>query len=97
MAAMEEIGQVERTPAPSAVPVSFDDSSIGFRLMYWIAYPSKPQEWKAHTAVLQGVKQAFDREGIGIPFPQRELSGRIDGLPGRSTEPMERGPRSAND
>lgn len=82
LSAIEDVDQILRNPKPSVVPTTFRDSSIGLRLRYWIEYPSKPKEWNAHAAVLQAVKEAFDEEGIRIPFPQRTLSG---GLETRST------------
>jgi small-conductance mechanosensitive channel len=32
--------------------------------------------WRARTAVVDAVHEAFDREGIEIPFPQRTVSRR---------------------
>lgn len=76
--AIKDLDPILRNPPPSVVPTTFGDSSIGLRLRYWIEYPSKPKEWNAHAAVVQAVKDAFDEEGITIPFPQRTLSGSVD-------------------
>jgi hypothetical protein len=46
------------------------------RLRYFIDNPSARKMWKARTEVITAVKEAFSEEGIKIPFPQRELSGR---------------------
>ena len=60
-----------RDPEPRVRLRTFGDSSIGFELLVWIAEP-----------VLRGlvlhelnceVYRSFAREGIAIPFPQREV------------------------
>jgi hypothetical protein len=47
---------------------------LGVRV--WIDNPSARRKWRTRTAVVSAVKEAFDREGVKIPFPQRELTGR---------------------
>jgi small-conductance mechanosensitive channel len=34
--------------------------------------------WRARTAVIEAVTDAYENEGIKIPFPQRELMGRTE-------------------
>ena len=63
-------------PDPYVVLSEFGDSSVVLRLRYYIDNPSARKMWKARTEVIAAVKEAFAREGIKIPFPQRELSGR---------------------
>ena len=79
--AIEGIDVILRNPTPSVVPTTFDDSAIGLRLRYWIEHPSKPKEWMAHAAVLQAVKEAFDKAHIEIPYPQRTISERTNTEP----------------
>jgi len=47
-------------------------------LRFWIDKPSARRRWRAQTAVITSVKSAFDEEGVKIPFPQREVSGRAE-------------------
>lgn len=63
-------------PDPNVVLAEFGGSSVVLRLRYYIDNPSARKMWKARTEVIAAVKQAFAAEGIKIPFPQRELSGR---------------------
>ena len=63
-------------PDPYVVLSEFGDSSVVLRLRYYIDNPSARKMWKARTEVIAAVNEAFAAEGIKIPFPQRELSGR---------------------
>jgi small-conductance mechanosensitive channel len=75
-AAMRDVSEILTVPQPQVVLKEFDNSSIVLELRFWIDKPSSRRRWRAQTAVVKAVKTAFDREGIKIPFPQRELSNR---------------------
>jgi len=81
--AMEECDAVNDTPSPDVIRRRFGDSEVVLRLRYWIQPPTIQHKWNAQNAVIEAVKAAFDREGIRIPFPQRELSNR----PGTAVSP----------
>lgn len=74
--ALQGLEEIRRVPAPQVVPKSFGDSGIGLELRFWIDNPSARRRWRAHAAAVRAIKGAFDREGIKIPYPQRELTGR---------------------
>jgi small-conductance mechanosensitive channel len=76
--AIETVDVVESAPAPHVFPREFGDSAIVLEVRFWIEHPSPPKRWQAHAKVIRAVKLAFDREGITIPYPQRELSGRAE-------------------
>jgi small-conductance mechanosensitive channel len=76
--AIAEVDSVALAPPPQVVPKSFGDSAIILELRFWIDRPTPPRRWRATTAVIHAVKEAFEREGIKIPYPQRELSGRAE-------------------
>ena len=76
--AMRDIESVLTVPTPQVVFKRFDDSAIVLECRFWIDKPSARRKWRARTAVIGAVKAAFDREGVKIPFPQRELSGRAE-------------------
>lgn len=49
---------------------SLGDSSVNILCRVWV----KPADWwLAKLDLIKAVKQAFDREGISIPFPQRDV------------------------
>ncbi len=64
------------SPPPQAVPKRFGDSAVVLELRFWIDNPTPPGRWRAISAVVEAVKDAFDREDIKIPSPQRELPNR---------------------
>jgi small conductance mechanosensitive channel len=78
--AMAEVDLVLDSPSPRTVGKRFGDSAVVLGLRYWISNPSAERMWQANTEVVQAVKEAFDREGVEIPFPQRTLGGRDAGL-----------------
>jgi small-conductance mechanosensitive channel len=77
-AAMREVEEILTVPQPQVVLKEFGNSAIVLELRFWIDKPSSRRRWRAQTAVVRAVKTAFDREGIKIPFPQRELMGRAE-------------------
>ncbi|WP_424018103.1 mechanosensitive ion channel family protein [Halorientalis pallida] len=76
--AIETVDQVEETPSPHVFPRDFGDSAVVLEMRFWIEHPTPPKRWRAQAQVVERVKAAFDREGIKIPYPQRELSGRAE-------------------
>ncbi|WEL17573.1 Small-conductance mechanosensitive channel [Halorhabdus sp. SVX81] len=75
---IKEIDVVADGPPPQIVPKSFGDSAVILEMRFWIDHPTPPRKWNAVERVVTAVKTAFEREGIKIPFPQRELSGRAE-------------------
>jgi small-conductance mechanosensitive channel len=75
---LDDIDIVSDSPPPDVVPTGFDDSAVILELRVWIDRPTPPRKWRATRAVVHNVKAAFESEGIKIPFPQRELSGRAE-------------------
>lgn len=92
--ALTELDEIMSQPAPQVLPVRFDDSAVILELRFWVDKPTPQQKWRATQVVIHNVKAAFRREGIKIPFPQRELTGRtetggfrvVDGKSRRSSE-----------
>lgn len=78
-AAMRDLEDVLSVPKPDVVLERFGDSAVILGLRFWIDKPNARRKWRAQTAVIAAVKEAFEAEGIEIPFPQRELGARKDG------------------
>jgi len=76
--AISRLDAVMSQPAPQVLPVRFDDSAIVLELRFWIDSPMPQRKWRAIQSVVHNVKSAFREEGIKIPFPQRELTGRSE-------------------
>lgn len=51
----------------------FGDSSINFMLRYWINATENVTMLKSKSEAILAIKEAFDKEGIVIPFPIRTL------------------------
>ncbi len=77
-AAMRNVDEILTVPQPQAVLKEFGGSAVVLELRFWIDKPSSRRRWRAQTAVIGAVKSGFEREGIKIPFPQRELMGRAE-------------------
>ncbi|WP_276253514.1 mechanosensitive ion channel family protein [Halomontanus rarus] len=77
-AAVEGIEESLSAPEPQVVAKEFGDSAILLSVWFWIDRPSAPRWWRARTAAVGAIKDAFEENGIKIPYPQRELSGRAE-------------------
>jgi small conductance mechanosensitive channel len=60
-------------PAPQAWVTTFGESSIDFDVRFWHASDIATM-FRVRSAVAMAIKDAFDREGIEIPFPQRVVT-----------------------
>ncbi|MFB6151110.1 MAG: mechanosensitive ion channel family protein [Haloarculaceae archaeon] len=74
--AIDDLTEVVDAPPPQVFPKAFGDSAVVLEMRFWIDHPTPPRKWKAISAVISAVKEAFDEEGVKIPYPQRELTGR---------------------
>lgn len=77
-AAIDDVDSVAGNPAPAVIPTGVGDSAVTLETRFWIDNPVPPRKWRATREVVQSVKTAFEREGIEIPYPQRELAGRAE-------------------
>jgi len=57
-------------PAPLVAVAELADSSVNFVVRVWT---KTADYWGVKFAVTETIKQRFDAEGIGIPFPQRDI------------------------
>jgi small-conductance mechanosensitive channel len=76
--AVEGLDETLQVPTPQVVGKRFGDSAVVLGVRVWIDNPSARRKWRARTAVIEAVTEAYDDAGIKIPFPQRELMGRAE-------------------
>jgi len=62
--------KVLKDPAPVIEVHELGDSSVNFVARPWV---NTSEYWKLHWEFQKAVKQRFDKEGISIPFPQRDV------------------------
>lgn len=60
-------------PEPTIAATRFDDSSINIVVRAWV---ESANFWPLRFDLVEAIKTAFDREGIEIPFPQRDVQIR---------------------
>jgi potassium efflux system protein len=63
--------EVLSDPEPMVVFEAFGDSSLNFRLLFWIQ--DLDLGFKVMDRVNTAIARAFDEAGIEIPFPQRDV------------------------
>ena len=57
-------------PAAQTFVASLDDSAVTLELRVWL---NRPDYWDVRREFTQQVKLAFDKAGISIPYPQRDV------------------------
>lgn len=67
---MEGFDTILEDPAPVIKVGTLGDSSVNLIVRPWV---STEDYWNTYWDLTKLVKQAFDREGITIPFPQRDV------------------------
>ncbi|SEH15691.1 Small-conductance mechanosensitive channel [Natronorubrum sediminis] len=75
---VEDLEKSLNAPSPQVVTKSLDDSAVTLGVRFWIDNPSSRRFVQARTTAIHEIKRAFDDEGIKIPYPQQELSGRAE-------------------
>ena len=62
--------RILKDPPPAIVIVQLADSSVNFGVRPW----AKVEDyWGVYCDTTENIKKRFDAEGIGIPFPQRDV------------------------
>jgi small conductance mechanosensitive channel len=67
---VESHEKVLTDPAPNIRLHTLGDSSVNFVVRPWT---KTPDYWEVYWDITREVKMRFDREGISIPFPQRDV------------------------
>ncbi len=70
MSILKEHDKVLQDPEPIVKLHNLGDSSVDFVVRPWV---NTTDYWNVYWDVTREVKMRFDREGIAIPFPQRDV------------------------
>lgn len=70
MELMEKDSRVLDDPAPQTMVMALADSSVNINLRCWT---KTGDYWGLRFDLTKAVKQRLDKEGISIPFPQRDV------------------------
>jgi small-conductance mechanosensitive channel len=62
---------------PTAPVTALGDSAVALSGRIWID-PSASSPGAVRAAFIEAVKERFDAEGVGMPYPHTELVGSID-------------------
>ncbi len=57
-------------PAPTIMVLELGESSIDIAVRPWV---NSGDYWPTRADLLQAIKESFDKEGISIPYPQRDI------------------------
>ncbi|MFT6055247.1 MAG: small conductance mechanosensitive channel, partial [Roseivirga sp.] len=59
-----------KDPAPFVRVGNLGDSSVDITVRAWV---NTPDYWNVNWDMIENVKKEFDKQGISIPFPQRDV------------------------
>ena len=67
---LEADSTVLKDPAPVVMLLELGASSVDFAVRPWV---KSADYWTSRAALLEAIKNTFDKEGISIPYPQQDL------------------------
>jgi small conductance mechanosensitive channel len=70
MQVVEADASVLKDPAPVVMLLELGASSVDFAVRPWV---KSADYWTSRAALLEAIKNTFDREGISIPYPQQDI------------------------
>jgi small conductance mechanosensitive channel len=70
MQVLEADNTVLKDPAPAVMLLELGASSVDFAVRPWV---KTADYWSTRAALLEKIKNTFDREGISIPYPQQDI------------------------
>jgi small-conductance mechanosensitive channel len=72
-----------KSKAPNCILTEFTEAGMRFSLTFWIADPEGMDNVKSEVMV--SLWETFKREGVGVPYPVREIRVRGGALPVETT------------
>lgn len=80
--AINAVDSVENVLSEKGIEFYYDefgDSSINFKIRFWVTFVSNPDFWSVRSDAIIAISKAFDENDIMIPFPIRTLDFGIRG------------------
>ena len=68
--------RVLKSPAPVVAVLALADNSVNMAVRPWV---KSEEYWDVYFALTENIKKEIDRNGLNIPFPQRDVY--VHGLP----------------
>lgn len=65
-----EDDRIHKDPAPFVRVGNLGDSSVDITVRAWV---DTPEYWNVKFDMIEKVKKEFDKQGVSIPFPQRDI------------------------
>jgi len=79
LSAVERQPEILQHPPPGVFFEEFGDSSLNFRILYWLELGGTLDPRLVGSQVRVRIERDFRAAGIEIPFPQRDLNLRNAG------------------
>ena len=67
---LSEDDRILKEPAPTVAVIEMADSSVNLVVRPWV---KSDDYWDVYFNITENIKKGFDKEGISIPFPQRDV------------------------
>lgn len=65
--------ETAKNPEPKAIINDLGDSSVNIEILFWIKDPVPKKRRQTLDDLISSIKKKYEENGIGIPFPHREL------------------------
>jgi small-conductance mechanosensitive channel len=65
--------EILKDPAPDALVVKLDSSSVNVRARWWIRPPRRADALDSRDEIIAQIKNKFQESGIDLPFPTRQV------------------------
>ncbi len=71
--AIYSVNGILKDPAPDALVIDLDDSTVNIRARWWIKPPRKADAMMARDQALTAIKKKLTANGIDLPFPTQQI------------------------
>ena len=79
LSSLDQHDFIDRSRPVDFYYLEFGDSSINFKLRFWVDYAKQSDYLRAQSEAIKSLKRSFDQAGLTIPFPIRTLDFGVVG------------------